>query len=114
MWDAGCKTNASAGNRRGAMMATLLVDHPDIIEFITAKTTPGVLTQFNLSVMITDAFMAALAAGEDWDLGFRVPRADGVHVEVLEREGEPWYVYRRLPAKELRSEEHTSELQSLM
>src|SRR3546814_5742143 len=64
MWDAGCKTIASAGYRRGAMMATLLVDHPDIIEFITATTTPGVLTQFSLSVMITDAFMTALAAGE--------------------------------------------------
>ena len=101
MWDAGCKTISSAGNRRGAMMATLRCDHPDVIDFIHAKTTAGVLTQFNLSVMVTDAFMAALAAGEDWDLGFKIPRADNNHVEVLERDGEPWYVYKRLPAKEL-------------
>lgn len=100
-WDAGCKTIASAGNRRGAMMATMRCDHPDVCDFIVAKQTPGRFTQFNLSVMITDSFMSAVAANEAWDLGFAIPRADGQHVEVLERDGQPWYVYKRLPAREL-------------
>lgn len=100
-WDAGCRTIESAGNRRGAMMATMMCDHPDLLDFIVAKRTPGRLTQFNLSVMVTDDFMSALAAGEMWDLGFSVPRGDGEHVEVLQRNGEPWYVYKRLPAREI-------------
>ncbi len=100
-WDAGCRTIESAGNRRGAMMATMMCDHPDVLDFIIAKRTPNRLTQFNLSVMITDSFMGALAAGETWDLGFHIPRGDGQHVEVLERDGKPWYVYKRLPARDL-------------
>ena len=70
VWDAMCRTIMSAGSRRGAMMATLRCDHPDIEEFITAKQTPGRLTNFNLSVLATDAFMAAVKEGQDWDLVF--------------------------------------------
>jgi ribonucleoside-diphosphate reductase alpha chain len=78
-----CRTIMSAGARRGAMMATLRDDHPDIEEFINAKATAGRLTNFNLSVLVSDRFMAAVAEDADWDLIF---------------EGK---VYRRVRARDL-------------
>src|ERR1700753_939668 len=70
VWDAMCRTIMSAGSRRGAMMATLSVSHPDIWDFIEAKRTPGRLSNFNLSVLVSDAFMAAVKADADWNLEF--------------------------------------------
>ncbi len=139
-----CGTIVSAGTRRGAMMLTLRDDHPDLWNpeqyetttnfhgetilrnpsFISAKRQRGRLTNFNVSVLVSDAFMRAVEDDLDWDLGFHVPRADGVHVAVYDKpfpydyipltnafeQGDdraewkkgavlPWYVYRRVKAR---------------
>ena len=83
VWDAMCRTIMSAGSRRGAMMAVMRCDHPDIENFIAAKQEPGRLRMFNLSVLITDAFMTAVKEDANWDLKF-----DGT-------------AYGSLPAREL-------------
>src|SRR5215472_19222165 len=70
VWDAMCRTIMSAGSRRGAMMATLACDHPDIEEFIDAKRAKGRLSMFNLSVLATDRFMVAVKEDAAWDLRF--------------------------------------------
>ena len=70
VWDAMCRTIMSAGSRRGAMMATMRCDHPDIEGFIAAKQDPARLRMFNLSVLVTDAFMAAVKADGPWELVF--------------------------------------------
>ena len=70
VWDAMCRTIMSAGSRRGAMMATMRCDHPDIEAFIEAKKDPARLRMFNLSVLITDPFMAAVKADGPWELVF--------------------------------------------
>ncbi len=70
VWDAMCRTIMSAGSRRGAMMATMRCDHPDIEAFIEAKQDAARLRMFNLSVLITDPFMAAVKADKSWDLVF--------------------------------------------
>ncbi|MEP5002056.1 MAG: adenosylcobalamin-dependent ribonucleoside-diphosphate reductase, partial [Paracoccaceae bacterium] len=70
VWDAMCRTIMSAGSRRGAMMATMRCDHPDIYDFITAKSDAARLRMFNVSVLVTDAFMDAVKADGSWDLKF--------------------------------------------
>ncbi len=70
VWDAMCRTIMSAGSRRGAMMATMRCDHPDIEDFIGAKADAARLRMFNLSVLVTDDFMEAVKADRSWDLEF--------------------------------------------
>ena len=91
-WDAMCKTILSSGNRRGAMMATLRCDHPDIEAFIEAKKDKTALRNFNLSVLVTDAFMTAVSQQQSWQLVF--PLADQKQVT-----DDSNVVYRDWPGK---------------
>ncbi len=85
IWDAMCATLLSTGARRGAMMATLRCDHPDVEAFIDAKRDSRLLRHFNLSVLVTDAFMEAVRRDQDWALVF--PTEDGgAEFETLMRQ----------------------------
>ncbi|MGZ5914927.1 MAG: adenosylcobalamin-dependent ribonucleoside-diphosphate reductase [Hyphomicrobium sp.] len=83
VWDAMCRTIMSAGSRRGAMMATLRCDHPDIETFIDAKSDPKRLRNFNLSVLVTDAFLAAVREDRPWELKFGAKVYRTVQARVL-------------------------------
>jgi ribonucleoside-diphosphate reductase alpha chain len=82
IWDSMCATLLSTANRRGAMMGTLRCDHPDILQFVDAKREAGALRNFNLSVLVSDAFMQALETGAQWPLVFP---AAGLSPEDLAR-----------------------------
>lgn len=107
IWDATCATILSTGARRGAMMATLRCDHPDVLAFVGAKREPGVLRHFNLSVQVTDAFMAAVDKDEPWPLVFPVAEGETAQGETVLRHwpgkaGErPCRVVSRVSAREL-------------
>lgn len=95
------------GSRRGALMFVLKCWHPDILEFITVKQTPGQLVGANLSVGITDAFMAAVEADEEWQLVFPPTNHHAYDTEwngdvvAWEAKGYPLNVHRTLPARQL-------------
>ncbi|MDH4107208.1 MAG: adenosylcobalamin-dependent ribonucleoside-diphosphate reductase [Gammaproteobacteria bacterium] len=86
VWDAMCATLLSTSSRRGAMMATLRCDHPDVGAFVDAKRAGGVLRNFNLSVLVTDTFMRAVEDDAEWTLAFPPGSANAA---------------RKLPAREL-------------
>ena len=106
VWDAMCGTILSTGARRGAMMATLRCDHPDIEEFIVAKQQPGALRRFNLSAQITGAFMAAVQRDTEWQLVFPEAAFAGEGETVLRDwpgfdDPVPCRVVRRVRARDL-------------
>jgi len=106
VWEAMCATVLATGARRGAMMASLRCDHPDIALFVDAKRQPGALTHFNLSVQITDAFVEAVRADADWPLVFPAEALSG-DGETVQREWpgapgpRPCRVVRRVRARDL-------------
>ncbi|MFZ0469629.1 MAG: ribonucleotide reductase N-terminal alpha domain-containing protein, partial [Thiogranum sp.] len=108
IWDAMCATVMSTGARRGAMIASLRCDHPDIETFIDAKRSAGELQHFNLSVQVSDAFMQALERDEPWALVFPVDSLeDEASGETLmrrwsgTREPVACRVLKRVPARAL-------------
>lgn len=104
IWDTMCGVLLSTGARRGAMMGVLRCDHPDIEAFIAAKEDPTALRHFNVSVMVSDAFMAAVKNDEAWPLVF--PDESGAGERVMRHWGQsstplPCRIYRRVSARAL-------------
>lgn len=107
VWDSMCATVLSQGARRGAMMATLRCDHPDIGAFIDAKREAGVLRHFNLSVQVSAAFMQAVREDAEWQLVFPADALEDGPGETVMREWSgsdgpvPCRVVKTLPARDL-------------
>ncbi len=101
VFDQSCSTVESAGARRGAQMGVLRIDHPDVLDFITAKRTPGRWNNFNVSVGVPGAFMAAVEAGADWELVHRAEPGAALQAQGAHRRADGLWVYRTVPARAL-------------
>jgi ribonucleoside-diphosphate reductase alpha chain len=101
VFDRSCETVESAGARRGAQMAVLNIDHPDICDFITVKQERGQLNNFNISVGVTDAFMRAVEADQSFELAHKSePNAELKRGGAYLRDDGKW-VYKKLPARDV-------------
>ena len=101
VFDQSCATVESAGARRGAQMGVLRIDHPDVLEFITAKRTPGRWNNFNVSVGVSDAFMRALADDQPWELVHHARPGAALLAQGAHQRADGLWAYRSLPAREL-------------
>lgn len=101
VWDMMCKTIMSAGSRRGAMMATMICTHPDIIRFITAKHDPLKLRMFNVSVMCTDDFMTAVREDAEWILKHKSPPAKPLAIDGAFHDADGNHYYEVVRAKDI-------------
>ncbi len=101
VFDQSCSTVESAGARRGAQMGVLRIDHPDVLDFITAKRTPGRWNNFNVSVAVPGDFMAAVEADGPWDLVHRAEPGEALKAAGARLREDGVWVYRTVPAREL-------------
>jgi ribonucleoside-diphosphate reductase alpha chain len=99
IFDRMCLTVSSAGGRRGAQMATFDINHPDVLDFIRAKQENGVLRQFNMSLLITEAFVSAVENDEQWKLSFPVTRKE-TETDGLDLADESLFLWRDFPIHE--------------
>ena len=101
VFDQSCSTVESAGARRGAQMGVLRIDHPDVMEFITAKRTPGRWNNFNVSVGVSDAFMEAVARDQPWELVHKARPGKKLMDKGAYQRADGQWVYQTLDAREL-------------
>ncbi len=101
VFDQSCSTVESAGARRGAQMGVLRIDHPDVLDFITAKRTPGRWNNFNVSVGVSDAFMEAVAGDQPWELVHKSKPGSKVMDKGAYQRSDGLWVYQSVSAREL-------------
>jgi ribonucleoside-diphosphate reductase alpha chain len=101
VFDHSCSTVESAGARRGAQMGVMRIDHPDVLEFITAKRTPGRWNNFNVSVAVTDEFIRTLQAGGDWPLVHKAKPGPAIVAAGAHQRKDGLWVYKSVPAQQL-------------
>ncbi|MBU4506319.1 MAG: adenosylcobalamin-dependent ribonucleoside-diphosphate reductase, partial [Gammaproteobacteria bacterium] len=101
VFDQSCSTVESAGARRGAQMGVLRIDHPDVMEFITAKRTPGRWNNFNVSVGVSDAFMEAVGGDQPWELVHKARPGKTLMDKGAYQRSDGMWVYQTLSATEL-------------
>ena len=101
VFDQSCSTVESAGARRGAQMGVLRIDHPDVMEFITAKRTPGRWNNFNVSVGMSDGFMQALNDDQPWELVHKARPGAGLIAKGAFQRADGLWVYQTVAAREL-------------
>jgi ribonucleoside-diphosphate reductase alpha chain len=101
VFDQSCATVESAGARRGAQMGVLRIDHPDVLEFITAKRIPGRWNNFNVSVGMLDAFMQALADDQPWELVHKAKPGAALLAQGAFQRTDGLWVYQTVAAREL-------------
>ncbi|HCE95068.1 MAG: ribonucleoside-diphosphate reductase, adenosylcobalamin-dependent [Burkholderiales bacterium GWA2_64_37] len=101
VFDQSCSTVESAGARRGAQMGVLRIDHPDVHEFITAKRTPGRWNNFNVSVGVSDEFIAAVQNNAQWELVHKARPGAALLAQGAHQRADGQWVYSTVPAREL-------------
>ena len=101
VFDQSCSTVESAGARRGAQMGVLRIDHPDVLEFITAKRTPGRWNNFNVSVGVSDAFIQAVENDAPWELVHKASPSQALIAQGARQRADGQWVYATVPAREL-------------
>jgi ribonucleoside-diphosphate reductase alpha chain len=101
VFDQSCSTVESAGARRGAQMGVLRIDHPDVLEFITAKRTPGRWNNFNVSIGMSDSFMQALLDDQPWELMHKAAPSAAILANGGFQRPDGQWVYQTLAAREL-------------
>ena len=101
VFDQSCSTVESAGARRGAQMGVLRIDHPDVMEFITAKRTPGRWNNFNVSVGVSDEFMNAVQNDLPWQLIHKARPGELLMAQGLKQRLDGQWVYAEIPAREI-------------
>ena len=101
VFDQSCSTVESAGARRGAQMGVLRIDHPDVLEFITAKRTPGRWNNFNVSVGVSDQFMNAVQNDLPWQLVHKARPGDVLLSKGLTQRFDGLWVYAEMPARDI-------------